>query len=180
MRKSLTRNTNASEKKATGLALLKGVVEDERVIRDENGKDVTPRSLIEACRWTTKNAFGEEEEEESEEEEEEEGDESDEESNTSKNEEERRMKDDNDIDAILNVDFSKLWERYNARQSRRITLAPIEIATTTTTRKKNRIKKKRVPFDPGTHAHRSTQTYTPPCIARETSTDSPKTKESET
>ena len=130
MRKSLTRNTNASEKKATGLALLKGVVEDERVIRDENGKDVTPRSLIEACRWTTKNAFGdEEEEEESEEEEEEEGegDESDEESNTSKNEEERRMKDDNDIDAILNVDFSKLWERYNARQSRRITLAPIEI-----------------------------------------------------
>ena len=146
---------NASEKKATGLALFKGVVEDERVIRDENGKDVTPRSLIEACRWTTKNAFGdEEEEEESEEEEEEEGegDESDEESNTSKNEEERRMKNDNDIDAILNVDFSKLWERHNARQSRRITLAPIEIATTrtttTTTRKKNRIKKKRVPFDP--------------------------------
>ena len=183
VRKSLTRNTNASEKKATGLALLKGVVEDERVIRDENGKDVTPRSLMEACRWTTKNAFGEEEEEEeeSEEEEEEEGDESDEESNTSKNEEERRMKNDNDIDAILNVDFSKLWERHNARQSRRITLAPIEIATTPpTTRKKNRIKKKRVPFDPETHAHRSTQTYTPPCIARETSTDSPKTKESET
>ena len=90
MRKSLTRNTNASDKKATGLALLKGVVEDERVIRDENGKDVTPRSLMEACRWTTKNAFGEEEEEEEEseeeeEEEEEEGDESDEESNTSKN-----------------------------------------------------------------------------------------------
>ena len=136
MRKSLTRNTNAIDKKATGLALLKGVVEDERVIRDENGKDVTPRSLMEACRWTTKNAFGEEEEEEEEEEdedEEEEGDESDEESNTSKNEEERRMKNDNDIDAILNVDFSKLWERHNARQSRRITLAPIEIATTTTT-----------------------------------------------
>ena len=51
--------------------------------------------------------------------------------------------------------------------------------TTTTRRKKNRIKKKRVPFDPETHAHRQRK-HTPPCIARETSTDPPKTKESET
>ena len=55
-------------------------------------------------------------------------------------------------------------------------LAPIELRRRRRRRGgKDRIKKKRVPVYPETHAH-STQTYTPPCVARETSTDSPKTK----
>ena len=165
------------------------------MIRDENGKDVTPRSLLEPCRWTRKknevfrgDGGGKEEEEEEEEEEESFFDASeDEESTSNSNEDEEENSrvegNDNDIDSIFNFDFSKLWERQSSRESKRIELAPIEFATPPTAtrrRKKTRIKKKRVPFDPEIHVNRSTQTYTTPCVVRETFTDSPETKESET
>jgi hypothetical protein len=163
---------------------LKGVIENERVIRDENGKDVTPRSLLEPCRWTRKNeAFGGGKDGE-----EEEGwaVTSDEESASTSSEDEGETKmerSEEDNDAILSVDFSKLWERQSLRVSRRIALSPIEFvpAPAATKRRKNtKIKKKRVPFDPEIHVHRSTQTYVPPCAVGETSTDSPETKESAT
>ena len=140
------------------------------MIRDENGKDVTPRSLLEPCRWTRKknevfrgDGGGGKEEEEEEEEEESFFDASeDEEStgNSSEDEEDnsRVEGNDNDIDSIFNFDFSKLWERQSSRESKRIELAPIEFATPPTAtrrRKKTRIKKKRVPFDPEIHVHLS-------------------------
>ena len=90
------------------------------MIRDENGKDVTPRSLLEPCRWTRKknevfrgDGGGKEEEEEEEEEEESFFDASEDEestSNSSEDEEEnsRVEGNDNDIDSIFNFDFSKL------------------------------------------------------------------------
>jgi len=191
--KSLTKNNGASNNNnnATLNAFslssqthLKDVIENERVIRDENGKDVTPRSLLEPCRWTRKNeAFGGGKDGE-----EEEGwaVTSDEESAGTSSEDEGETKmerSEEDIDAILSVDFSKLWERQSLRVSRRVALAPIELvpAPAATKRRKNtKVKKKRVPFDPEIHVHRSTQTYVPPCAVGETSTDSPETKESAT
>ena len=192
--KSLTKNNGGASNNndATSLSAfslssqnhLKGVIENERVIRDENGKDVTPRSLLEPCRWTRKNeAFGGGKDGE-----EEEGwaVTSDEESASTSSEDEGETKmerSEEDNDAILSVDFSKLWERQSLRVSRRIALSPIEFvpASAATKRRKNtKIKKKRVPFDPEIHVHRSTQTYVPPCAVGETSTDSPETKESAT
>jgi hypothetical protein len=192
--KSLTKNNggasnnnNATSLNAFSLSSqnhLKGVIENERVIRDENGKDVTPRSLLEPCRWTRKNeAFGGGKDGE-----EEEGwaVTSDEESASTSSEDEGETKmerSEEDNDAILSVDFSKLWERQSLRVSRRIALSPIEFvpAPAATKRRKNtKIKKKRVSFDPEIHVHRSTQTYVPPCAVGETSTDSPETKESAT
>jgi len=192
--KSLTKNNGGASNNndATSLSAfslssqnhLKGVIENERVIRDENGKDVTPRSLLEPCRWTRKNeAFGGGKDGE-----EEEGwaVTSDEESASTSSEDEGETKmerSEEDNDAILSVDFSKLWERQSLRVSRRIALSPIEFvpAPAATKRRKNtKIKKKRVPFDPEIHVHRSTQTYVPPCAVGETSTDSPETKESAT
>jgi len=192
--KSLTKNNGgaSNNNNATSLSAfslssqnhLKGVIENERVIRDENGKDVTPRSLLEPCRWTRKNeAFGGGKDGE-----EEEGwaVTSDEESASTSSEDEGETKmerSEEDNDAILSVDFSKLWERQSLRVSRRIALSPIEFvpAPAATKRRKNtKIKKKRVPFDPEIHVHRSTQTYVPPCAVGETSTDSPETKESAT
>ena len=189
--KSLTKNNSASNNNATLNAFssssqnhLKGVIENERVIRDENGKDVTPRSLLEPCRWTRKNeAFGGGKDGE-----EEEGwaVTSDEESARTSSEDEGETKmerSEQDIDAILSVDFSKLWERQSLRVSRHIALSPIEFvpAPAATKRRENtKIKKKRVPFDPEIHVHRSTQTYVRPCAVGETSTDSPETKESAT
>ena len=189
--KSLTKNNSASNNNATLNAFssssqnhLKGVIENERVIRDENGKDVTPRSLLEPCRWTRKNeAFGGGKDGE-----EEEGwaVTSDEESARTSSEDEGETKmerSEQDIDAILSVDFSKLWERQSLRVSRHIALSPIEFvpAPAATKRRENtKVKKKRVPFDPEIHVHRSTQTYVRPCAVGETSTDSPETKESAT
>ena len=192
--KSLTKNNGGASNNndATSLSAfslssqnhLKGVIENERVIRDENGKDVTPRSLLEPCRWTRKNeAFGGGKDGE-----EEEGwaVTSDEESASTSSEDEggtKMERSEEDIDAILSVDFSKLWERQSLRVSRRVALAPIELvpAPAATKRRKNtKVKKKRVPFDPEIHVHRSTQTYVPPCAVGETSTDSPETKESAT
>jgi hypothetical protein len=192
--KSLTKNNGGASNNNDATSLnafslssqnhLKGVIENERVIRDENGKDVTPRSLLEPCRWTRKNeAFGGGKDGE-----EEEGwaVTSDEESASTSSEDEGETKmerSEEDNDAILSVDFSKLWERQSLRVSRRIALSPIEFvpAPAATKRRKNtKIKKKRVSFDPEIHVHRSTQTYVPPCAVGETSTDSPETKESAT
>jgi WD40 repeat protein len=171
-----SRGVNKRDLDCTRLSLthdLKGVRENERVVRDEDGKDVTPKSLLEYFEKMNESVLGAEcgyGDDDEEEEEEEERD---------------LLSSEDDDDAILNIDFTKLWERWEMRdETRRIEVELLPLDTIDreeenerrkrTTKKK---KKRRCVFDSEIHIHRATQTRTHPSKTIGTSTVTPEMKE---